>query len=444
MHVLFLTHYFPPEVNAPASRTYENAKRWVRAGHRVTVLTCAPNHPAGVVYPGYRNRLKQWEEIDGIRVLRVGTWLSANQGFGRRILNYFSYLLSAVFLSPLVKDVDVLVSTSPQFFCGLAGYFVSAAKRVPWVLEIRDLWPESIIAVGAVRNRKLIRFLEGIETFMYRRADRVVALTNAFQRHIAGRGIPAGRIGVIKNGADLERFRPMPRDNAFRANHGLTGKFVASYVGTHGMAHGLYSIIRAAEALKANARIVFLLVGDGAERARLLAEKERLGLANVVMLPQQPKERMPEILAASDASLVLLKKAELFKTVIPSKMFEAMAMERPIVLGVEGESREIVEEGECGLCVEPENSAALADALIRLAGDPALCIRLGENGRKFVLRDYDRESLAERYLSLLCHTASVSYAAPPMIGKGDADGSSAGRRGAPQLHENRPHLPGLR
>ncbi len=444
MHILFLTHYFPPEVNAPASRTHENAKRWVRAGHRVTVLTCVPNHPAGLVYPGYRNRLKQWEEIDGIRVLRVGTWLSANQGIGKRILNYFSYLVSAVLLSPLVEDADIVVSTSPQFFCGLAGYFVSGARRVPWVLEIRDLWPESIIAVGAVRNRSLIRLLEGVETFMYRRADRVVALTNAFRWHIAGRGVPAALIDVIKNGADLERFRPSPRENAFRADHGLRGKFVASYVGTHGMAHGLDTILQAAEALKADTRIAFLLVGDGAERAGLLSEKARRGLDNVVMLPQQPKERMPEILAASDACLVMLKKTELFKTVIPSKLFEAMAMERSIVLGVEGESREIVEAGACGLCIEPENAAALADALVRLADDPALCSRLGENGRKFVARDYDRDVLAERYLSLLCNTVGAPHAASPGTGKEGVNGSSAGRRGASQLHEDRAHLPRLR
>jgi glycosyltransferase involved in cell wall biosynthesis len=372
----------------------------------------------------------QWEDIDGIRVFRVGTLLSANKGFGKRTLNYLSYMASAILFSPLVKGVDVVVSTSPQFFCGLAGFFVSTGKRVPWVLEIRDLWPESIIAVGAVRNRTVIRFLESFETFMYRRADRVVALTNAFKRHIAGRGVPFGRIEVIKNGADLDRFRPMPRDNAFRSAHGLTGKFVASYVGTHGMAHSLDTIFRAAELLRGDDRIVFLMVGDGAERENLLKEKDRSGLDNVVMLPQQPKERMPEILAASDASLVLLKKTDLFKTVIPSKLFEAMAMERPIVLGVEGESREIVEEGDCGLCIEPENATGLADALGRLASDPGLALRLGRNGRMFVTRDYDREVLAESYLSLLCSAAGGPHETPRDSVKERVDGHSAGSRRA--------------
>jgi len=405
MHLLFLTHYFPPEVNAPASRTYENARHWVRAGHRVTVLTCVPNHPAGVAYPGYRNRLWSWEEMDGIRVLRVWTYLSPNQGFSRRIANYVSYLLAAVLLAPLVAGVDLVVSTTPQFFCGLAGYAVSRMKRVPWVLEVRDLWPESIVSVGAMRRGKVVRLLEGVETFMYRRADHVVALTRAFRRHITARGVAPEKVTVIKNGADLERFVPQPRDNAFRAAHRLEGKFVASYVGTHGMAHALDVVLRAAGLLKSDPRFVFLLVGDGAEKQRLWAEKIRLELDNVVMLPQQPKERMPEILAASDASLVLLRNTELFRTVIPSKMFESMAMSRPIVLGVAGESRDIVEEGQCGICIEPENAEALVGALRLLAGDADFAGCLGVSGREFVVREYDREKLAHRFLALLCAVA---------------------------------------
>ena len=405
MHILFLTHYFPPEVNAPASRTFENAKRWVRAGHRVTVITCVPNHPQGVPYPGYRNRLWQWDEMDGISILRVKTLLSANKGFGRRTLNYLSYLVSASLFAPLAGKVDVVVSTSPQFFCGLAGYGVSLLKGVPWVLEIRDLWPESIIALGAVKNRRLIALLEGVETFMYLRAHRIVSLTNSFKRHIASRGVPLERIEVIMNGADLERYLPQARDNAFREEQGLTGKFVASYIGTHGMAHGLRTVLLAAELLRREDNIVFLLVGDGAERLDLFAEKERLGLNNVMMLPQQPKERIPEILAASDVCLVLLRNMDLFRAVVPSKMFESMAMARPLIIGVEGESRGIVESAECGIHIDPENPAALAEAVVRLAGDSGLASRLGENGLRFVSRHHDRDALALRYLDLLGEVA---------------------------------------
>jgi glycosyltransferase involved in cell wall biosynthesis len=402
MHILFLCHYFPPEVNAPASRTYENAKRWVRAGHKVTVLTCHPSHPGGVVYPGFKNSVHAWEEKDGIRVLRVGTYLSANKGFVKRTANYVSFMLSAMAQCWRVKGVDLVVSTSPQFFCGMGGYFVSRFKGCPWVLEIRDLWPESIIAVGAISNRRVIKALEGIESFLYRKADHIISLTNAFKRHIMGRGIVGGKISVVTNGADLERYAPGERMNAARRELGLgEDVFLASYIGTHGMAHGLHTILKAAKRLENEPDIRFLLVGDGAEREKLLREKEALGLTNVIMLGQQPKERMPEFLAASDACLVLLIKSELFKTVLPSKIFEAMAMKRPIILGVEGESRELVEEGGCGLCIEPENDQELAEAVLRLAREPELGATLGERGADFVARRFDREVLAMEYLGVL-------------------------------------------
>jgi len=401
MHILFLSHYFPPEVNAPASRTYENAKQWVQAGHRVTIITCAPNHPNGVIYPGYRNSFWKWDEKSGIKVLRVKTFLSANAGFLKRILNYVSYMFSAILLCFLAKDVNIVVSTSPQFFCGLGGYFVSRLKNTPWVLEIRDLWPESIIAVDAIKNRQIISLLKAIESFMYRKADRVVALTEAFKHHIINRGVPADKITIIKNGVDFSQFKPMPKETFFLKEVGLTGQFVASYVGTHGMAHGLETVFKAAEIIRHRKDITFLLVGDGAEREKLVRTKEAMGLKNVVMLGQQKKERMPEIIAASDTCMVLLIKQELFKTVIPSKIFEAMAMERPIILGVEGESKAIIEEGECGLCIEPENASALADAVIKLHDDHTLAERLGKKGKDYVEKCYNRANLAKIYLELL-------------------------------------------
>jgi glycosyltransferase involved in cell wall biosynthesis len=405
MHILFLTHYFPPEVNAPASRTFENAKRWVRDGHKVTVITCAPNHPDGVLYPGYQNRIRQWEEVSGIRVLRVITYLSANAGFLKRVLNYFSFMISATLLSRLVGEVDIVISTSPQFFCGMAGLWVALSKGRPWILEIRDLWPESIIAVGAICNRSIIKALESVETFLYRRADHVVSLTRSFSHHIAARGVDHARISVLTNGADLSQYMPLCRENGIRKALKLRGKFVASYIGTHGMAHGLDTVLRAADLLREEKDIVFLLVGGGAERERLLARRDEMGLENVLMLPQQPKEQMPHILAASDACMVLLKKQDLFKTVIPSKIFEAMAMERPIILGVEGESKGIIEQGNCGLCIEPENERELAVSVLRLSRDPGEGIQLGLNGGRFVREHFDRDALAKRYLKVIAAAA---------------------------------------
>lgn len=405
MHILFLTHYFPPEVNAPASRTYENARRWVKEGHKVTVITCVPNHPKGVIYPGYRNALFQWDEKDGIRVLRVITYLTANEGFLKRTINYVSYMISATLFSALVKKVDLVVSTSPQFFCGMAGLFVSRLKRRPWVLEIRDLWPESIISVGAIKQRSIIGVLEGLERLLYRKADHIISVTHAFKKHIAARGGTEERISVITNGADLDMYVPLPKENGASREFGLNGHFVVSYIGTHGMAHALGTVLKAAKLLEKEKDILFLLAGDGAEREKLLEEKEKMALSNVLMLPQQPKEKMPELLACSDVNMVLLRKDPLFLTVIPSKIFEAMAMERPIILGVDGESRAIIESGRCGIPIEPENHVELSETVLKLYRDRQYCQSLGKNGRAYVTQNYSRQSLSEVYLAVLLQTA---------------------------------------
>jgi glycosyltransferase involved in cell wall biosynthesis len=401
MRILFLSHYFPPEVNAPASRTFEHCREWVRAGHQATVVTCAPNHPRGQVYEGYRNRLWQREQIDGINVVRLWTYVAANEGFTKRTLNYISYMIAAILAAPFLAKTDVVISTSPQFFNGLAGYAVSRLKRASWVLEIRDLWPESILAVGAISNKRVIRFLEWLEMFAYRKADRIVPVTDAFKDYMVRKGVPAGKITVIKNGVDLTRYVPAEPDERLIDQLGVRGKFVASYFGTHGMAHRLNTVLDAATQLRDRDDIVFLMVGDGAERDKLLTEKNARGLDNVMMLPQQPKDRMPALWALSDVSMVLLSRSDLFKTVIPSKIFESMAMQRPILLGVDGETRGIIESGRAGLFVEPENAAALAEAVRELKDDEAKRVELGANGRRYVQAYFDRRKLAGLYLDLL-------------------------------------------
>ena len=401
MRILFLSHYFPPEVNAPASRTYEHCKQWVKDGHEVTVVTCAPNHPRGKVYEGYRNKLFQRDEKDGIQVIRLWTYVTANEGFVKRTLNYVSYMVAAVFATPFLPKADVVISTSPQFFNGLAGYFVSRLKRIPWVLEIRDLWPESILVVGAIKNKAIIRFLEFLEMFAYRKAERIVPVTDSFKRYMVGKDIAPEKIEVIKNGVDLDFYQATPTNNALFRELGLEGKFVASYFGTHGMAHHLETILEAAQILKEQPDIVFLMVGDGADKARLETMRAQMCLKNVMLLGQQPKDKMPLLWGGSNVSLVLLKKSDLFKSVIPSKIFESMAMQKPIILGVEGESREIIEAANSGRCIEPENATQLAEKIMELYSDNALCIELGENGRKYVAEHFDRVVLARRFESLL-------------------------------------------
>lgn len=404
MRILFLTHYFPPEVNAPASRTFEHCREWVRKGHEVHVVTCVPNHPAGRIYPGYRNRLLRHEDVAGIHVHRVLTVPAANAGFVGRSANYFFYLVMATLVAPFLPRADVVVSTSPQFFCGLAGYLVSRLKRAPWVLEIRDLWPESIVTVGAMRESRITRALGWLESFAYRKADAIVSVTESFVGHIGAKG-GAGKVTVITNGVDLDFFSPRADAPELAAEFGVAGKFVAAYVGTHGMAHGLDTILRAAGRLRNEPGVVFLLAGDGAERERLVQRRAELGLDNVKIVGQQSKDRMPGIWALTDVSLVLLRKSKTFESVIPSKIFEAMGMGRPIILGVRGESQRIVEAAGSGLCIEPENDEELADAVRQLATAPDRARRLGESGRRYVEENYDRRRLAARFEELLGRVA---------------------------------------
>ena len=331
--------------------------------------------------------------------------MTANEGFFKRTLNYTSYMVSATVAAPFLPAANVVLSTSPQFFNGLAGYFVSRLKRARWVLEIRDLWPESILVVGAIKNKWIIRALEYLEMFACRKADAIVPVTEAFKRYMTEKGIPAGKIEVIKNGVDLDFYKVAEGPNPVAQEFGLDGKFVSSYFGTHGMAHHLETVLEAATLLRDRKDILFLPVGDGAERKKLLALCETSALDNVMMLDQQPKQKMPFLWQCSNVSMVLLKKSDLFEMVIPSKIFESMAMQKPVILGVEGESCEVSETARSGLCIEPQNAAALARCVAELADKPELCKELGQNGRRFVTEYYDRRLLAANYEQLMVRLA---------------------------------------
>jgi glycosyltransferase involved in cell wall biosynthesis len=398
MKILFFCHYFPPEVNAPASRTHENARRWARAGHEVTVITGAPNAPRGELFPGYRNRLRQVEVIDDIRVVRVWTHIAANKGTWRRILNYVTYMVSAVLAAQFEKKPDVMVATSPQFFCGWAGVLMRWTRHWPFVLEIRDIWPESITTVGAMKKGRVVRFLEALEKRMYAAADHIVAVGQGYRENLIGKGVPAEKISVVYNGVDLEVFKPAPKDPEFLKRFGLEGRKVCGYIGTVGMAHRLEVMLHAAE----KARIepwTFLIVGDGARCDALRAMAQARGLDNVVFTGRLGKSEMPMAWSSLDACLIHLKKSDLFKTVIPSKMFEAMAMGVPILMGVQGEALNLILEAGAGIPVEPES----ADNLV--AGCQEIFNGVGEDygagGREFVASRFDRDILAEDYLNIL-------------------------------------------
>lgn len=403
MKILFLTHYFPPEGNAPASRTYDNCKRWVAAGHDVTVLTCAPNVPDGKIYAGYKNKLWQEEIIDGIRVVRVWTFIAPNKGSFRRILNYLSYFVSAGFFGLFLPRPDLLVATSPQFFCGLVGMCLAKLRRLPRILEVRDIWPESIQAVGAMKKSFLTRMLEQVELFMYRSADRIVTVGPGYRSKLIERGVAEEEIDVITNGADLEFYSPGPADAEFLKRYDLEGKFSAAYVGTIGMASGLSVALEASRKLEAEGddSIRFLLVGDGAQREELEAQAKAEGLKHVVFTGRLDKSMMPTVLRSTSCCFIHLKKSELFKTVLPSKLFEAFAVGRAVVLGVDGSAREVLEAAEAGIFIEPGNADELIQALRRMQSDETVRARYEASGLAHVRTEYNRDKLAEDYIHVL-------------------------------------------
>lgn len=403
MHILFLTDNFPPEVNAPASRTFEHCREWVKAGHPVTVITCAPNFPNGRVFEGYRNRLWQSEEMAGIRVIRVWSYITANEGFIRRILDYQSFMLTATLASLFVRRPDIVIGTSPQFFTACAAYAVSRMKRIPFVFELRDLWPESIKAVGAMEDSAAIRLLERVEMFLYRKASQIVSVTHSFKKTLIARGVNSDKITVITNGVDMSRFKPMPKDAELVAQLALEGKFVAGYVGTHGLAHHLETLLDAAEKIRTlpdGAVFHFILLGDGARKQALKEEAARRGLDNIIFIDSVPKDQVARYWSLLDVSIIHLKKTDLFTTVIPSKLFECMGMGVPVLHGVAGESADIVRNEGVGIVFEPENATQLIAGLMQMRCDRPTYEQYQKNCLE-AAKKYDRSALAQRMLGVI-------------------------------------------
>ncbi len=401
MKVLILTHYFPPEGNAPASRTHEHAKRWVARGIDVTVITGNPNVPHGHLYPGYRNWPRKVDYIDGIRVVRMWTYLAANAGSIRRTLNYLSFMLAAVLGGLNLPRPDVIVATSPQFFCGWAGVILSRLRQVRFVLEIRDIWPDSIAAVGAIRQSLVLQFLSLLEQRMYQAADQIVTVGEGYRATLLERGVTDKKMTVIPNGADLDRFKIPDTVTTEPLPPRRRSVFHCLYVGTIGMASRLDLVIEAAKRCQegTDSRFHFMVVGDGADRSRLEALARKWDLGNVTFTGLIPKREIPHYLQLADVCLVHLREDPLFATVLPSKMFEAMAMAKPIILGLRGSASKILQEAKAGIPISPESTDELLKALNRLERSPALREKCGLSGRAFVQSFYNRKRLADLYLT---------------------------------------------
>jgi len=405
MHILFLTDNFPPEGNAPATRTFEHAREWIKSGHKVTVITCAPNFPEGKVFDGYKNSLYSRSSVEGIDVIRVKTFISSNEGFVLRTLDFMSFMMSSFIAGLFQRKVDVVIATSPQFFTAVSGWALSAIKRKKFVFELRDIWPASITAVGAMKDSLAIKLLEKLEMFLYRRANKIISVTHSFKTELIERGVNGDKIDVVLNGVDLSKYQPTKeKDPVFAEQYQLKDKFVVGYIGTHGMAHALENIIDAAEKLKNNEHIRFIFAGGGAAKDKLVELVKQKQLTNVVFIPRQPKDKMPALWSLCDVSLISLKDTALFKTVIPSKIFESMGMGLPMLVSIpKGEASDIIENANAGIVCQPESSEVLADKVEKLYTSDKLLLTYQENSLRAAIK-YDRKALAIIMLEALKKT----------------------------------------
>jgi colanic acid biosynthesis glycosyl transferase WcaI len=410
LRILYVCQYFPPEIGAPAARASELAREWVKDGHLVTVLTGFPNHPNGIVPKEYKWKL--WlltirEDYYGVDVVR--TWLApfANRRSWERILNYASFCVSASIRCVFLRKYDVVIATSPQLLQGIVGLVLKYLKRTPFVFEVRDLWPESLQAVGAFSsNSTLVKCLRALANMLYRQSDKIVVVTPRFRSHLIElSAVPGEKIHVIVNGVDAE-FLAKGEDFDARKAYGLEGYFVVSFVGTIGNAHGLDTLVNTARLMSNYAKVKFLVVGDGAEREKLVQDIANLGLTNIQIQGPQPRAKIPAILRASDVCLVMLKRSPVFETVIPTKMLEFMAAARPVILAVEGQAAEIVREARSGICIPPENPEALMKAIEYMLEHSVEASCFGDQGREYVNRKFSRKQTAQLYLDILQEVSS--------------------------------------
>ncbi len=399
-------------MGAPAARAAELARHWVRMGHEVSVLTGFPNHPTGVVPAEWRSRfrhLQDAETVDGVCVERTWLWPLPNRKAHERIRTYGSFCISSAIRGLCLARPDLIIGTSPQLLVALSAWWLAFWKRVPFIFEVRDLWPESLAAVGAAAEGSFLhRMLGAIAGFLYRHAHHIVVVTPAFKSHLIQHWrVPAGKISIVENGVETDLFRLDPATVENRKRLNLNGakfddRFLVCYIGTLGMAHGLETLIATAERLRHTLpNALLMLIGEGAEKKHIAELAVARGLTNIEFIGQQPRQSIPGLISASDLCLVMLKKTDLFKTVIPTKLLEYMACERPVIVAVDGQARQIVEDARAGVYVPPEDSQALAQAICDLAGNPEKRRQMGSNGREYIKANLSRERTARRYISVL-------------------------------------------
>ena len=402
MHVMFMAQCYAPEDVSAAVLITELATDLVRRGHQVTFVTGAPNYPQGRVFPGYRNRVYQVEQMDGVRVVRTWSHISPRKTFWPRMMHYGTYSATAFYGGLLAGKPDILVSYSPPLPLGLSAWLLSRVWHVPWVLQLEDLYPEAAVAVGALRNRAAIDFFTAMERFLYRRATHISLISEVFRQNLLGKGVPAERITLIPVWGDPDVVRPLPRENAFRDQHGLRGQFVVMYAGNLGLTSSLEDVVAAAELLNDERGIRFVLVGEGVKKPALEQVARSKGLANILFLPYQPREAFPEMLAAADISLVTLNRGSSL-TSLPSKTFNIMASARPIlaVTPPDSEIAHLVQDARCGLNLPPEQPKLLVEAILSLRHQGDQLLEMGQNGRSQLEARFSRARCVGMYEQLL-------------------------------------------
>jgi len=407
MRIVFFTDHFAPEISAPAAHIFDRCKIWIEQGHDVTVITNVPNYPLGEPYRGYKNRIRKWDSIEGIKVLRVGTFMAENKGTILRTLDYISFAISSFLNSLFLRRPDVVYSTSPHIFAPLGAIGFAWLKRVPHVLEVRDLWPESIAATtGMRRDSWIYKIFLSLEMFIYRSSKKIVVFTYSFKSHVVSKGIASSKLEVVINGANTMLFGDPGYDIELARELGLQDKFVVAYFGTHGLSHGLLNAIRAAALVKDDG-IFFLFVGEGAEKKAMMALAEDLGVTNVCFMGQQLREEIPKFWGICNVGLVHLKNDPVFKTVIPSKIFEAMAAGRPVIYsGPVSDGSNLILEHQCGLVTRPDDPEDLAVKINELKNNSELATTLASNAKK-ASPNFSRERQATKTLDVLKAAANL-------------------------------------
>jgi len=402
MNILYVTQYFPPEIGAGENRAFEMVRNLKSLGHRITVITEFPNYPSGIIPGKYRFKLFERRSVTGIEVIRCYVKASPHRSFKNRILFYITFMLSSILAgSKLKRRFDLIYATSPPLFVGLAGYFLSRIKNCKFVFEVRDIWPDTAISLGELKNKLIIALSRRIENLCYKKAQKTITVTKGLAQLIQKKGVDSEKINVVYNGVNLELFKYKEENLSFKKVLGLQDKFLVLYAGNIGIAQGIEGLIQAALLLKEKKDIQLLFVGNGPCKSLSKNLCREQYVDNLFILDEKPRDEIVKYICAADVCLVPLKKKEIFKIALPSKMFEAWSCGRPIVLSVDGEAKKHLNQAQAGVWVEPEDAVGIGNAILFLYNNPQLCKKLGKNGRKYVERYFSRKIQAQRLEKIL-------------------------------------------